>query len=552
MLVDRGALSPVALEQALSVQGARRGRLGEVLVRLGAVSEDVLYAALSEQLGIGLVDPSSIDVEAAAAAAKAMPTPAGSVLGRKALVWRDGIADGNSPMDTAWHVATSDPLDPELCEAAHALAGNAALHWHLLQPSELERLQARLKRGVAPNQSLAQSLRELAEDAPVIAFVNNLLAQALEARASDVHIEPGSVDFEIRLRIDGVLHTRMSLPMARFAAIASRVKLIGNLDIAERRLPQDGRISAHVAGTDLDIRISTIPSVWGESLVLRLLPKARGELDLGGVGMLSDHLRLFRQWLARPDGLVLVTGPTGSGKSTTLYSALSEINDRSRKIVTVEDPVELRLPHIVQIQTQAEIGLTFAAALRVILRHDPDIIMVGEIRDRETAEVAIQAALTGHLVLATLHTNDALSSVTRLVDMGVQPYLVAAALRAVMAQRLVRRLCEACADSELPSPILLERVRAAGLSDAGHWRRPKGCSECGKTGYKGRTGIYELVAIDETLQHAIAQAQPLSHITALADQRGRRSLHDDGLLKVSAGLTHYDEVLRGIGGLPYA
>lgn len=548
MLVARGALSTGDLQQALSIQASQRGYLGDVLVRLGAVSEDTLYAALAEQLQIPLLDAISVDPVALAEGVKAMPAAVGSVLARRALVWRD-VGSGDDPGAGAWHVATSDPLDAELREAAAVVAGALPVHWHLVQPSGLERVQARRRAGEAPNQTMARTLRELAEDAPVIAFVNNLLAQALEARASDVHVEPGSAEFEVRLRIDGVLHTRMSLPMSRFPAIASRIKLIGNLDIAERRLPQDGRISVRVAGTELDIRISTIPAVWGESLVLRLLPKSRGELDLGGLGMLADHLQLFRQWLARPDGLVLVTGPTGSGKSTTLYSALSEINDKARKIVTVEDPVELRLPHVVQIQAQAEIGLTFAAALRSILRHDPDVIMVGEIRDRETAEIAVQAALTGHLVLATLHTNDALSSVTRLVDMGVEPYLLAASLRAVMAQRLVRQLCDACAVPEQPPAALLERVSALGELDTGQWRRPVGCAHCGQTGYKGRTGIYELVTVDDMLQHAIAQAQPLSQITQLANGGGRRSLHDDGLLKVAAGHTHYDEVLRGIGGL---
>jgi general secretion pathway protein E len=311
-----------------------------------------------------------------------------------------------------------------------------------------------------------RTLRELAEDAPVVSLVNNLIAQAVEARASDIHLEPGERLLEVRLRIDGVLHVRQTLPMDRYAAVASRIKLIAGIDIAERRLPQDGRISTRAAGAEMDVRVSTIPAVYGESIVMRLLPKQRDDLSLERLGMRPAQLQQFKRWLHMPNGLVLVTGPTGSGKSTSLYSALAATNDRTRKIVTVEDPVEFRLPHVIQVQAQPDIGYTFARALRAFLRHDPDIIMVGEIRDRETAEIAIQSALTGHLVLATLHTNDAPSAITRLVDMGIEPFLVAASLRAVMAQRLVRRLCEGCAVDQPAAPpsvgdAILARVDVA-------------------------------------------------------------------------------------------
>jgi len=378
------------------------------------------------------------------------------------------------------------------------------------------------------------------------------MAQALEARASDIHVEPGERECTLRFRIDGVLHTRSTIGMDRYPAIASRIKLIGGLDIAERRLPQDGRIGTRVAGREVDIRISSIPAVHGESLVLRLLPKERGDIGMHRIGMEPDHKAQFLDWLQWPNGLVLVTGPTGSGKSTTLYSALSTINDGVRKLITVEDPVELRLPGVVQIQTQADIGYTFARALRSILRHDPDVIMVGEIRDRETAEIAIQAALTGHLVLATLHTNDALSAVNRLVDMGIEPYLVAASLRAVMAQRLVRRLCPSCARPHDDPDFLQQRwarlkPRLAPLAEVPAepgWLMASGCEACGGTGYRGRVGIYELVTVTPALQHEIAQNAAIERLVELANGDGRRSMVDDGLIKAARGLSTLDEVLR--------
>jgi general secretion pathway protein E len=302
----------------------------------------------------------------------------------------------------------------------------------------------------------------------------------------------------------------------------------------------------------VDIRISSIPAVHGESLVLRLLPKERGDVGMHRIGMEPDHMAQFQDWLQWPNGLVLVTGPTGSGKSTTLYSALSHINDGVRKLITVEDPVELRLPGVVQIQTQADIGYTFARALRSILRHDPDVIMVGEIRDRETAEIAIQAALTGHLVLATLHTNDALSAVNRLVDMGIEPYLVAAALRAVMAQRLVRRLCPSCAQPHGDAEPLAQRwarlaprtPAAANLPAEPQWLMAKGCETCSGTGFRGRVGIYELVTVSPALQHEIAQNAPIERLLELANRDGRRSMVDDGLIKSARGLSTLDEVMR--------
>ena len=549
LLLGDGAIQVGELDQALAFQRTQGGRLGTVLVRLGALSEDTLYRVLSEQLGLPLRVLDELSPDEVRAGAAALGLPAAWWLPRAAVPWVDNAG--------TLCVAAADPLDGDLREAVDGGRGQRAVLWCLAQAAAIERCHGAL-RGDASVVSAtldARALREMAEDAPVIAFVNNVLAQAVEARASDIHLEPGEREFAVRLRIDGVLLSRMSLPMARYPAISSRLKLVSGLDIAERRLPQDGRTTIRVAGQEMDVRVSAIPAVHGESLVLRLLPKRRADLALPRLGMEADHLALFQQWLRWPNGMVLVTGPTGSGKSTTLYSALSAVNDLSRKIVTVEDPVEFRLPDVVQIQTQAEIGYTFARALRSILRHDPDIIMVGEIRDRETAEIAVQSALTGHLVLATLHTNDALSAVTRLGDMGVEPYLVAAALRATMAQRLVRRLCPHCAvpepDSAVPAArwqALAERLPAVCAGINPRWMRPQGCSACQGTGFRGRLGIYELVPVGAEIQHAVAAAAPAAEVLRLADTAGRRGLVDDGLIKAAQGLTTLEEVLRASGG----
>ena len=542
--------SQADVDRALAWQREQGGRLGAILVRMGALSEEALYLALSQQCALPLLDDAAVWHEGAVAAAvRRWPMSTAWWLRQRAIPWL--TADG------ALHLAAVDPLDSELRESL-AASGPAPQQWHLMAPARFEAWQGVLQDQPGAAQALdSRTLRELAEDAPVIAFVNNTFAQAVEARASDIHFEPGEREFEVRFRIDGVLHARGSQPMSRFPAIASRVKLVSGLDIAERRLPQDGRTSIRVAGQEMDVRVSAIPAVHGESLVLRLLPKQRADLRLDRLGMGPDHLALFERWLHWPNGLVLVTGPTGSGKSTTLYGALAAVNDLSRKIVTVEDPVEFRLPHVVQIQTQAEIGYTFARALRSILRHDPDIIMVGEIRDRETAEIAVQSALTGHLVLATIHTNDALSAVTRLVDMGIEPYLVAASLKAVMAQRLVRRLCPECAQPATGTDTLDARwrqlhERLPALSaqvSAPQWRAPVGCPRCQQAGFRGRVGIYELVELSPEMQHAIASEAPLADVQRQADAAGRRSLVEDGLVKAAQGATTLEEVLRASGGL---
>jgi general secretion pathway protein E len=549
LLLGREHIRADDLNAALRFQAEQGGRIGAVLLRMGAVTAERLYDALSEQLGLPWARFDDLDEGALRAGLKALERHAAQLLRLGVLAWLG---------EEGWQLASADPLDAEIREFAQLQPELQDARWSLMAPDDVQRWVQRLEQGDLVMQALDErALREMAEDAPVIAWVNNLIAQAVESRASDIHLEPGEREFEVRLRIDGQLHTRLALGMDRYPAVASRIKLVAGLDIAERRLPQDGRISTRAAGAEMDVRVSSIPAVYGESIVMRLLPKKRADLSLERLGLRPSQLRQFKRWLGLANGLVLVTGPTGAGKSTTLYSALAATNDQTRKILTVEDPVEFRLPQVIQVQAQPDIGYTFARALRAFLRHDPDIIMVGEIRDRETAEIAIQSALTGHLVLATLHTNDAPSAVTRLVDMGVEPFLVGASLRAVMAQRLVRRLCEVCAVPTDEAPALGEAELATALADARaddtegtplpRWRRAVGCPACQNTGFKGRVGIYEMMDVGSEMQHAISREVGLPELVAMARQSGYRSLAEEGALRVVQGVTMMDEVLRATG-----
>ena len=378
----------------------------------------------------------------------------------------------------------------------------------------------------------------LAEEAPVINLVNSIVERAVQAESSDIHIEAGSKNMLVRFRVDGRMLEFMQQPMTRFSAIASRIKLLAELDIAERRLPQDGRFTIRSGNKEFDIRVSTAPDVFGESIVLRLLPKKRDELSLDILGFEPDHLQLIRTWGKLNNGIVLVTGPTGSGKSTTLYGLLTDIKTGAEKIVTVEDPVEYQLDGITQVQARPDIGYTFARALRTFLRQDPDVIMVGEIRDKETADIAVQSSLTGHLVLSTLHTNDASSVFPRLTDIGVEPFMVAATIQGVQAQRLVRKLCPHCSEpAEAPTFLSNELPE-------GEWRKPVGCHKCQGRGYRGRIGVYELVAVNAAMRDLITHSAPLAEIRKAARASGSRSLLDDGLLKASRGVTSVEEVLR--------
>ena len=548
MLLERALIAAKDIDKALVFQQQFKGRFGAILVRIGAISEDALLPVLAEQLNLQLVGAHEFPAQAEAilsAMALSKLSPAW-FQDRRVLVW-EGI-------DGIIQCASRNPIDSNLQETLAAAYQPHKLSWGLARTQDVE-MALKLVQTTTPGELRDEiaHLRELAEEAPVVELVNNLLSQATDDAASDIHLEPEERAFMVRFRIDGVLHTRMTLPRERFDAVASRIKLISGMDIAERRLPQDGRISTRASGIEMDIRVSCVPGVNGESIVMRLLPKERTDLDLNSMGMEADHLQQFSRWINEPHGILLVTGPTGSGKSTTLYAALDKANNRARKIITVEDPVEYKMSGITQIQTQSDIGYTFARALRAILRQDPDLIMIGESRDLETAEIAVQSALTGHMVLSTLHTNDALSAFTRLLDMGVEPFLVASAVRAVQAQRLVRRLCDKCALPATPAQSLVKategiraRVPALFTGQPG-WRVAKGCPACRGSGYRGRLGIYEFLEVTPQIQDAIMRQEQVAEMLGIAQQQGYRNLREDGLIKAWRGLTSTDEVLRVTG-----
>ncbi|MCK5877519.1 MAG: Flp pilus assembly complex ATPase component TadA [Candidatus Marithrix sp.] len=542
MLIEAGFVNSQEVERAIEFQSRLGGKLGAVLIRLGALSEDNLLNTLSKQLDIPVIEEVPMDV-----------TPLLNLI-EKSAIEQDWWLDQEV---VAWevnndiHCMSRDPLSNTIHEVFYNTFSEQTIIWYLSRQQDLDRILDLLAKS-STNEDFGDTddvnlLRELAEGAPVVEFVNNMLSQAIDKRASDVHVEPEEHTFFVRYRTDGILYEHLNLPKERFNPIASRIKLISGLDIAERRLPQDGRLNTRVSGQDLDIRVSCLPGVHGESIVMRLLPKERQTSTLKQLGFAPDHYKMFNKWISEPHGIILVTGPTGSGKSTTLYAALDAVNNRTQKIITVEDPVEYQLGGITQVQAHNDIGYTFASALRSILRQDPDIIMIGEIRDRETSEIAIQASLTGHMVLSTLHTNDAVSAFTRLIDMGIEPFLVSTSVRAVQAQRLVRRLCD-CAIPYTPVAMVKEQVNQILPQELANqvptWKQVVGCQKCQETGYQGRVGIYELVYLTGEMQALILENAPTIKMRKLANQQGFRNLRDDGFIKAYQGITSVEEVLR--------
>ncbi len=551
ILLKRGFIGENDLAKALSFQSSLGGRLGAILVRIGSVSEDHVLEALSYQLGLEIVTSETMPQDPAIY----LECIKGS--GIEAEWWIDQGVLAWELDPTTVSVICRDPLSPSLQEALSAAFPEKSLAWALPRNRDLDLMLDLVRRSLADDGRDVSGdvalLRELAEEAPVVELVANALAQAVNEGASDIHVEPREHEFDIRYRIDGVLQNRLTLPRSRFDAVASRIKLIAGLDIAERRLPQDGRIGLRISGKDLDVRVSCLPGVWGESIVMRLLLKEQKHFTLQRIGMAADQLEIFSRLANEPYGIILVTGPTGSGKSTTLKATLEEIKDGKRKIITVEDPVEYNIPGVTQVQTKADIGYTFARALRSILRQDPDTIMIGEIRDGETAQIAVQASLTGHMVFSTLHTNDALTAFTRLIDMGVEPFLVASTVRAVMAQRLVRQLCPHCRESHVPAHGVLEKceqIKAAFpalLAKPATWFAAKGCKQCQHTGYRGRLGIYEMAAVNDELADMVLHQKTIPEMVVVARKNGYRDLLEDGLIKAWHGDTSVEEVLRVAG-----
>lgn len=546
LLIRRAGLSREDLEVALRrQQDGGEGRLGSLLVRLGMVSEQTLLATLAEQLNVEVLRDRDLETIAPSALAfhssHGIPAPLAQRLAF--FAWEHVGESGRSEVG----VAARDVLDSALLEYLDTgPCQGRPVRFHLVAVRDLERTLGQLTRK-ADRPGKLTDLRKLAEDAPVVELVNGVLARATDTRASDIHVEPEEYGFTVRYRIDGQLAAAEHYPRERFDAVVSRIKLISGLDIAERRLPQDGRFSSRNAGVEADVRVSVIPGVNGESLVLRLLPNMQGKrFDLNTIGMESDHLKLYRHWMRQPDGIVLVTGPTGSGKSTTLYATLIASDTERERVLTVEDPVEYQIPGVTQFQVHPDIGFTFPAALRSILRHDPDTVMIGEIRDVETAGIAVQASLTGHRVFSTLHTNDSATAFLRLVDMGVEPFLVGATVRGVVAQRLVRRLCEHCCQpvppDRIPSAVLHDLARLGFASESVAIREPVGCEACNLTGYRGRTAIYELMEATDALRSVLSRSSPSLSALVGASGKGFRFLREDGLLKAARGVTSLAEV----------
>ncbi len=551
ILLAQGEIGESDLNKALTFQSSVGGLLGAILIRIGAVSEDAVLEALSRQLGLGLITNETLPQDPMVYAATLKTS------GIDTEWWIDQATLAWTAEDGTLHCISRDPLRPSLQEALLSAFPGKEICWWLVRNRELDMMVELVRRALTSDgfnyDDDVAMLRELAEEAPVVELVSNTLAQAVNENASDIHVEPREHEFDIRYRVDGVLQNRLTLPRSRFDAVASRIKLISGLDIAERRLPQDGRIGMRISGKELDIRVSCLPGVWGESIVMRLLLKEQKDFSLARIGMASDHLETFSKLAQEPYGIILVTGPTGSGKSTTLKATLEHIKDGKRKIITVEDPVEYNVPGVTQVQTKAEIGYTFARALRSILRQDPDVIMIGEIRDVETAQIAVQASLTGHMVFSTLHTNDSLSAFTRLTDMGLEPFLVSSSVREVMAQRLVRKLCPHCRAPHAPAAGIREKCTQLQqqfpdlFATTPQWFGPVGCPKCQNTGYRGRLGIYEVAVLNEELADAVLHQKPHHDLERIARAHGFRDLLEDGLLKAWHGETSVEEVLRVAG-----
>jgi general secretion pathway protein E len=549
ILIERGKLDAAGLERALRLQQESGDKLGALLVSLGVVSQRDVSEALALQLGLPLIE---------AAGYPEMPILEERVSAR---FLRDARALPLTEDENELALAMADPTDTYTMNAFEMVTGRKVRPLVAI-PSELDAALERLygagksalgqilgdveQRDDIGFDADIQQLKDLASEAPVIRLVSLIITNALEMRASDIHFEPFENRLIVRYRIDGVLHEVESPPRRLSAAVISRIKIMAMLDIAERRLPQDGRIRLRVQGKDIDLRVSTVPTMHGESVVMRILDKGGVALDFKRLGFEDDTLKGFLDVLMEPHGILLVTGPTGSGKTTTLYTALDRLNTPDVKILTVEDPVEYQMPGINQIQVKPQIDLTFANALRSIVRQDPDVIMIGEIRDLETAQIAVQSALTGHLVLSTVHTNDAASTVNRLLDMGVEDYLLTSTVIGILAQRLVRTLCPACKEAYTALPEVVDELglrKFATKADVTLYHA-KGCNECGQTGYIGRISIMEMLPMSDHLRTHVMRHATSTELRSEAIKEGMVTMYEDGMRKAMNGVTTFEEVLR--------
>jgi type IV pilus assembly protein PilB len=546
ILIDEGLITDSDLQKAEQVRAKKNHMLGKTLVELGMIREADLVAALAKQVGLSFVDLSDVTIDPNA------------VLLVPEQVARRYRALPISRDDGVLQVAMADPANLFALDDIRTITGmeikpvvataadiDAAIRKYSRFDESVEQLSTEAAEAADSLDDLEQ-VATAVEEGPIVKMVNLLVTQAIADRASDIHIEPMEKDVRIRYRIDGVLQEVMRSPKNIQAGLISRLKVMADINIAERRIPQDGRVGLTVGGKQVDLRLATIPTVFGEKVVIRVLDKSDVLLKLGELGFRDEPYKKWEQAFRRPYGAILVTGPTGSGKSTTLYATLNIINKSDKNIITIEDPVEYRLPGINQMQVHPKAGLTFASALRSVLRADPDIILIGEIRDRDTASIAVESALTGHLVLTSLHTNDAPSALPRLIEMGIEPYLVASSIECVVAQRLARRLCTRCRQAYKPTK---GELAEAGFPESKFGQikelfQPVGCSTCSKTGYRGRIGLYEVMPTNEEIGRMTVERASSVDIRQAAARSGMASLREDGLEKARAGLTSVEEVLR--------
>ena len=542
LLTESGYLTQEQVQAAAQSMKAENETTLDVLVAGGAVGEDEVLGTIADQFGLKYchINADAIGEEAV----KAIPADIAKKYGVVPVVATEesvtvALLDpmGYDAIDSLRYVMVGKDVEAVLSPLGEVRAAMAKLY-----PSgEDAEVTTRDEEGLGGEDAAG-------DDAPVIKLATLIITNAIKMKASDIHIEPMEKEFRVRYRIDGALRKMDSPPKRLQGAIISRFKIMSKMKISEKRIPQDGRIQITVGGKDLDLRVSSVPTNHGESIVMRIHDKTNLSLGLPQLGFLSDDQTTFEQLIKLPDGVVLVTGPTGSGKTTTLYACLGQINTPDKKLITVEDPVEYQMSGINQVQVNKDVGLDFSAALRSILRQAPNIVMIGEIRDAETADIAMEAALTGHLVFSTLHTNDAPSAVTRLLDIGVKPFLVASALRAAMAQRLVRAICEKCKEAYTPTDRELKMLgglaQGTGATVPEQMYHGVGCDVCGKTGYKGRKGIFEIFKVDDTIQRLIFDHAPATLLRQRARELGMRTLREDGMLKVASGMTSLQEVLR--------